>query len=862
MGSFFVKNGTPKVWEESARLQIGLWATSCDVSFFNWKEIRDIGKSDTLNDNEVSLSSCVVDLNHKGKSTTFCETLCAIDESKTWNGTLRDVKPVSSKTNMQRAYEAEDFEHLSTVTPDFRSVADTEDTVTKTPSSIQTPQGERSFSMNSVQLQTPSTGNFQLSTPSMSPVVIDARLKMSTIRGTPIQVNDDWPNVLEKFLFTGWHYKSTPKTISGWYIVPPMAQNDKDFIRNGKEGIDFFASEDQLRYFAVEHFGWAGDKQYRKYKFDRDMEKCSSGRTRRPRIGAQRVSLNSSFIEEEQSTRKRKKKVPSSRNKKKATKVKNHTLDSKDNVKGTRKKAREETMTEKKTHTLISKDNEKGTRKKATEENTTEEITHTLVSIDNEKGTRKKAREENMTDEKGLSIRARLNRAMENLHPSCDASKEIPGTQNSCAVKLGSHCDEVQKLMRDMILRTDSDENHAVDDSAADCIYLCGGPGTGKTTLVQLCCNDVEKWAKENKNLVQQNKYGNWSLLPKMVYINVTHLKDASSMNTSILSHLSSILGIGEPSSFQDIENHIDIRKSRFKKSAIVLVLDEIDLIVSSSSGSKVLEKLFHWSSNPVYSFLLIGISNSIENKQVTCITRLYMSAANKELKKLVFKPYSTDDLVRILQHRVGTFINSGALNFAARKISAHSGDARRVLELAQSAIRKCMSELSEDVLERVISDDDASSTVSIKHMMRAIKEKGGVKHSESIAGLPSAAKTVLCVAVTLGRCNTGNTLIQQSALHQWCVQASRHGVFEFLGEDHFSDLLSQLSDAGLLMIGDDNLGEEYAQQEALDGQRLLCLNVQLDDVECALEKTLHQDQFYRAMVSRVQDTVKRNEFE
>merc|ERR1712194_61097 len=108
------------------------------------------------------------------------------------------------------------------------------------------------------------------------------------------------------------------------------------------------------------------------------------------------------------STRKRKKKVPSSRNKKKATKVKNHTLDSKDNVKGTRKKAREETMTEEKTHTLVSKDNEKGTRKKA--------------------------REENMTDEKGLSIRARLNRAMENLHPSCDASKEIPGTQNSCAV--------------------------------------------------------------------------------------------------------------------------------------------------------------------------------------------------------------------------------------------------------------------------------------------------------------------------------------------------------------------------------------------------------------------------------------------
>ena len=52
--------------------------------------------------------------------------------------------------------------------------------------------------------------------------------------------------------------------------------------------------------------------------------------------------------------------------------------------------------------------------------------------------------EEKMTEEKGLSVQVMLHQAMENLHPSCDASKEIPGTKNLCAVKLGSHYDKVQ----------------------------------------------------------------------------------------------------------------------------------------------------------------------------------------------------------------------------------------------------------------------------------------------------------------------------------------------------------------------------------------------------------------------------------
>jgi len=124
--------------------------------------------------------------------------------------------------------------------------------------------------------------------------------------------------------------------------------------------------------------------------------------------------------------------------------------------------------------------------------------------------------------------------------------------------------------------------------------------------------------------------------------------------------------------------------------------------------------------------------------------------------------------------------------------------------------------------------------------------DKGGCL--ESIASLPPAAQIALAVATALS-CgpNARNRVITRGMLIRNCRLVASCNIVNILGDigTHWvSDVLDQLSDAGLLVFGGDDSDCHSPSDEKLK------LRINPLDVEYSLEEAFPQEGYYRRIAS------------
>lgn len=204
-----------------------------------------------------------------------------------------------------------------------------------------------------------------------------------------------------------------------------------------------------------------------------------------------------------------------------------------------------------------------------------------------------------------------------------------------------------------------------------------------------------------------------------------------------------------------------------------------------------------------------------------------------------------------ILEQRIGTnIVDRKALELISRKVAASSGDARRALEITSNAVGKSIDQLSTGKLSMNVlpDDEEVMPLVKLPHMMRAIREGMPMRHADVIAGLPQAAKVILCIAVSLSQVWGPTAEISISVLKKYCVEATHHAIMDEMGLGHVQNLVETLIDSGLLLT--DNSGGSF---NAHDVNAKLKIGVQLDDVEIALEESLLKEGgFYQSLVDYV----------
>lgn len=227
-------------------------------------------------------------------------------------------------------------------------------------------------------------------------------------------------------------------------------------------------------------------------------------------------------------------------------------------------------------------------------------------------------------------------------------------------------------------------------NSPVSSIFVYGTPGTGKTALTLEIGNELLKEAKKNKvNL-------------KIVYINCSENRTEYSVLLELLSQLTNteIPKLG----WSTKKVTMEIKKIMGKNTNVLVVLDEVDYILKES-GDEILYKLSRINNNINSKISSLVISNDL---------RVYDYLSPRTISsfgriKIIFSPYSADELKDILVKRVKKSFISGSISKAViGKISEieseRGGDARKALELLDScakiAITKSKQTVSLDMVE------------------------------------------------------------------------------------------------------------------------------------------------------------------
>ena len=211
-----------------------------------------------------------------------------------------------------------------------------------------------------------------------------------------------------------------------------------------------------------------------------------------------------------------------------------------------------------------------------------------------------------------------------------------------------------------------------------------------------------------------------------------------------------------------------------------------------------------------------------------------------------MFQRYRKEELVEITKTKIGIeVVDKKAMDFVAAKVASTTGDARRYLELITKAIIHYRNKTSNTTLSSTL----IKPVVTIRNAMMAIRQTN-YKHKDIIDGLCTVDKVTLCTGVHIARKLDGEEVT---------VKDLRDIVVECFGFEYdldmmeFKGVLERLVDSGLLVLPEE---QKRKIQQGMYGHELmrcqLCFELQLEDVESALDESVMKEPFYQKIVERV----------
>ncbi|KAK9836005.1 hypothetical protein WJX81_005277 [Elliptochloris bilobata] len=215
----------------------------------------------------------------------------------------------------------------------------------------------------------------------------------------------------------------------------------------------------------------------------------------------------------------------------------------------------------------------------------------------------------------------------------------------------------------------------AGEDCLGQCLYVSGVPGTGKTATALEVVRDLRRRATAGQ-------------LPafRFVELNALRLPSPQHAYSALLEALTGARA-GPKAALAALEALFGGAGAGGARGGggrvTVLLVDEMDLLVTRQQS--VLYNIFEWSTRPGARLAVIGIANTLDLPE-----RLLPRIASRlGGRRLVFQPYSREQLkeivlTRLADARVSAAFNPRAIEYAARKVAAVSGDVRRVLELCR----------------------------------------------------------------------------------------------------------------------------------------------------------------------------------
>lgn len=235
--------------------------------------------------------------------------------------------------------------------------------------------------------------------------------------------------------------------------------------------------------------------------------------------------------------------------------------------------------------------------------------------------------------------------------------------------------DSEQETIREFLANSLSGRTN----NSSRCLYVSGVPGTGKTATVREVLSHFGNQHGEQQQF-------------DVIEINAMGLADVNLLYSKVDQALTGVKNYSPQQCAQRLnkffregmEISTSIPKARQKSRKLVVVLDEMDVLVSKDQ--KVLYDVLDWSASTKMNFVVVCIANTM-NLPERMLPRI---SSRLGVNRVVFSPYTTSQLKIILSG----FVNSrselqcdpSAIQLCAAKVGAVSGDVRRAFEILQRA--------------------------------------------------------------------------------------------------------------------------------------------------------------------------------
>ncbi|RIB28763.1 P-loop containing nucleoside triphosphate hydrolase protein [Gigaspora rosea] len=265
----------------------------------------------------------------------------------------------------------------------------------------------------------------------------------------------------------------------------------------------------------------------------------------------------------------------------------------------------------------------------------------------------------------------------------------------------------------------------AIEEFSGHRIFISGQPGTGKTATVRQVVKNLQRKVMQKE------------LHPfEFVEINGMEMKPPEKAYSALWEALT-----GDCIAVKTAEDLLNKTFNELsQRNPIVLMIDEFDVMVTKTN--RVIYNFLEWTTLQDSYLIVIALTNRIDLPVTMLSAR---SESRIGLDRLTFAPYTHTELFTIVKSRLEgiELFENNAIEFAARKVSSISQDARNALCICRSAI---------GILESLAkTNDEINNKVTIDIVKEAIK-KTNTPWSKYIRKCSFRAKMFLCTLLLLRR--------------------------------------------------------------------------------------------------------------
>lgn len=324
----------------------------------------------------------------------------------------------------------------------------------------------------------------------------------------------------------------------------------------------------------------------------------------------------------------------------------------------------------------------------------------------------------------------------------------------------------------------------AITDGSGTCIYISGTPGTGKTATVREVVSHLDAAVRADE-------------LDDFIFVEINGMKITDPHQSYAL--------LWEALKGQRVSpaQALDLLEREFshpspRRVPCVVLMDELDQLVTKNQG--VMYNFFNWPGLRHSRLIVLAVANTMDLPERTLSNKI---SSRLGLTRITFPGYNHEQLMRIVQSRLegvpGDIVDPDAIQFAARKVAAVSGDARRALDICRRAVELAeadakVNDLSDDATPNTPTKTPArkkdespqkkkkssAGRVTIETVRRAINEATSNPLQQYLRSLPFASKlllTALCLRIQrtgLAESTFGDVLEEMQRMLKLSVNESR----------------------------------------------------------------------------------------